>query len=248
MGHQFSTPEQEVTRSVGKGFVSSRPRHLANQDDGLSRTTDIMDEPSSGPPSPVAVNYAPRAGLRYSQSWRRGIDRADTVPQSEQRTPLDERQFQSPLGHYPFQEHSHAASMESPAPLRQRRTIPVKRPQRKSQSVTGVPSCHDGSADEHDSSYLERLYDSRTWAMYWRITEARRKTRQEHYSVASNSGAANWEATQPGLNLHHHPYPTDSSGPPSEDTLEWENLQHDYVDSFLDDSGGQHEMIFLFDL
>jgi hypothetical protein len=64
-----------------------------------------------------------------------------------------------------------------------------------------------------------RMYEGRTWQMYQRITEARKNSQ---YSYTSSQV---------------------DTAPNNENTSEWENLQHDYMDS--SDCG--HEMIFVFD-
>jgi hypothetical protein len=82
-------------------------------------------------------------------------------------------------------------------------------------------------SDAEDSEYLVRMYDTRTWEMYIRITEARKNSQfsgdEEHPSI------------------HAKPNQTyrENKG---ETTSGWENLQHDCSDS---DDG--HAMIFLFD-
>lgn len=76
--------------------------------------------------------------------------------------------------------------------------------------------------DGEDSNYLMRLYDTRTWEMYRRITEARKTS---DYSYTRNNANAKLDHNTAG-----------------ESTSEWENLQHDYPDS-----EGGHDMIFLFD-
>lgn len=78
-------------------------------------------------------------------------------------------------------------------------------------------------ADGEDSHYLMRMYDTRTWEMYRRITEARKNSQ---YSHARNNNT--------NSKLDHTTA--------RETTSEWENLQHDYPDS-----GTGHEMVFLFD-
>jgi len=77
--------------------------------------------------------------------------------------------------------------------------------------------------DGDDSNYLMRMYDTRTWEMYRRITEARKNSQ---YNYARNNHT--------NTKLDHNTA--------RENTLEWENLHNDYPDT----TGG-HEMVFLFD-
>jgi hypothetical protein len=60
-----------------------------------------------------------------------------------------------------------------------------------------------------DAQYLMRLYDSRTWEMYRRITEARKGSQYSHsHSIKVPDG---------------------------ETKFEWENLQHDHTESSYGD-------------
>eukprot|EP00980_Cylindrotheca_fusiformis_P022968 scaffold9951_cov146-Cylindrotheca_fusiformis.AAC.12 len=90
------------------------------------------------------------------------------------------------------------------------RSAPVKCPQSEDDSA---------QYESDNARYLTRMYDNRTWEMYKRITEGRKKS-----SYASHCDS--------------QPEPTQT-----ENTSEWEHLQHDLVDT----SSNGHEMIFLFD-
>jgi hypothetical protein len=105
----------------------------------------------------------------------------------------------------------------SPANSQQdsKRTVPVNIPPRKTDDLRDLSLAHH---ECEDATYLMKVYDARTWEMYRRITEARKDSSYE------------------GANA-----PTDNSR--GDNTSEWENLQHDHLES----SRSGHEMIFLFD-
>ena len=77
------------------------------------------------------------------------------------------------------------------------------------------------SPPQEDSSYLMRVYDTRTWEMYRRITESRRNS-QYTYSKDKESRTQR--------------RPTEEETP-----SEWENLHENA------EAEGGHEMVFLFD-
>ena len=111
------------------------------------------------------------------------------------------------------------------------RSMPMKcSPIRHNLSGWDIHESTDPSEDEN-VDYLVRMYDTRTWEMYLRITEARQKNAHQ-ISCEEDSY-----------------YPTDSavSSPPlvaknRETTSEWEHLQHE-----SSDCDGGHAMVFLFD-
>ena len=87
-----------------------------------------------------------------------------------------------------------------------------------------------------DASYLERMYDSRTWAMYQRITEARKQSKTKYSPTEKGGGAAKTSLDQRmGRQAHN-------SSRRGNSEEEWENLQHEEGDE-----KEQHEMVFLFD-
>jgi hypothetical protein len=97
-------------------------------------------------------------------------------------------------------------------------SVPVKCPPRKTSSATGYGQPAISPPEGEDAQYLMKVYDTRTWEMYQRITEARKHSQ--------------YSQTHPPL-----------SQVPSESPSEWEHLQHDYMDS----PESSHEMVFLFD-
>jgi hypothetical protein len=128
--------------------------------------------------------------------------------------------------------------------MQPQRSEPVKCPPQKSQSVCGYPLRGDPAApseeeEDHgvDASFLERMYDSRTWEMYRRITEARKRSKTK-YSPTNGGGAT---AATTTLDQHLRCDAGTRVGY-SEDTSEWENLQHEEGEE-----KEKHEMVFLFD-
>lgn len=114
------------------------------------------------------------------------------------------------------------------APNERRSSVPVKCPPRKwnnnlDESTVGTTIGALSPVQGEDANYLMKMYDTRTWEMYRRITEARKNS---SYSSDNNTANAKFD----------HTTATEES------TSGWENLQHDYTDS-----EGRHETIFLFD-
>jgi len=109
-------------------------------------------------------------------------------------------------------------SDSDPAQLVQpRRTAPVKCPPRK--QTHALDFGHPSSPSEgEDSQYLMKMYDSRTWELYRKITESRKKSQ---------------------FKLKNSPV----NEIPTEPSNAWENLQQDDKTA-LDE---EHQMVFLFD-
>jgi hypothetical protein len=107
-------------------------------------------------------------------------------------------------------------------PNERRSSAPMKCPPRHRNTVAGHNSgttTHASSPLGEDPNYLMKMYDTRTWEMYSRITEARKNS---SYASSNAANAQNDHATA------------------GESTSGWENLQHD-------DSDCQGGMVFLFD-
>ena len=164
-----------------------------NSDDLFSRSTvTTADSSLCGSKKSGSRSYP------YIQQASSGLRRAPTIP-SNLHPNLQRR-------------HSDADQAEE---KQMKRTEPVKCPPRKSNSLHGF--C-ESSVEGEDSQYLMRMYDSRTWQMYRRITEARKNAPVSYASCDVDRTEGN------------------------DCFSEWENLQHDYMDS-----SSNHEMVFLFD-
>lgn len=223
----------------------------SRQDSTLTSSTLQSGSAASG--SNNATIYNP------NEAWRRGNASLPSAPQTQPRAhhhtshqrrglPLHLHHHGNYPNHHHNQQHQHQGNetqfVSTPDPLqpkRSSRTIPMKCPRRKSSSVSTnvlLPNDqwdggHDASTpDGEDTRYLSRMYDSRTWEMYRRITEARRNSQYSSYSQSQSL---------PLDQNHHH---SNSMGRGSDEN-EWENLQHDYAEDTAANSG--HEMIFLFD-
>lgn len=105
-------------------------------------------------------------------------------------------------------------------------SLPVKCPPRKRRPMDPSvdPALLEHAGDE-DTEYLVRLYDTRTWEMYHRITEARKNSQPVSYDAED----------LPTKKSHFFPRR-------EETTAEWENLQLDHFDNET-----EHETVFLFD-
>lgn len=176
-------------------------RAKQSQDDGQSKSTELTEE-SSLPRSPTMAHFPSNASAR---SLRRQPE-----PTSSRALSRSTRsQNEASAAQFRRQQRHALARLDSQT-SEVSRTAPVKCPPKRDMSA------HYESDDE---VYLAKMYDTRTWEMYRRITEARKNS-----SYGSHCGSQ-MDNTR------------------NENTPEWENLQHDLVDS----SPSGHEMIFLFD-
>jgi hypothetical protein len=263
MGHQFSKAEggdADVPSSKNLSHPPHHPKHRnlsiqkpAMDNDGLSRATEITDD-MTPPPSPSVGK------LRHSESWRRGAGVSTTSATTSSSIRASYPMIDS--SHSVNATHSSSAAREQyqrrgllprrdsdpghPSEVQpsQPRTVPVKCPPRKrhtsSSEIGGDGKAPAGPASLEDgleASYLERLYDSRTWEMYRRITESRKQSKTKYVPTAGAAGTAA-TAGQRGVVL------TNGGLRTPDDTSEWENLQQEEETSGEE---SQHEMIFFFD-
>jgi hypothetical protein len=181
-----------------------------SQDEMLSKSTDTTVDSSFYPPYPEVDSSRDVARSQLNQIWRSGARRSKTMPDTSRRRKNPDSQRHSE-GPYLRRRDS------DPLPPNQGTcTVPVKCPPRKTNSASGQELAMSHTEGE-DAQYLMRLYDSRTWEMYLRITEARKGSQ---YSQSRSINKV----------------------PDGEAKFEWENLQHDHTESSYGD-----EMIFLFD-
>jgi hypothetical protein len=144
----------------------------------------------------------------------------------------------------------HRRPQMPPSPLfpthRRSQSVPVNKSRRRRfasvhDAVEGAPYSgteDDGGCDqedEQDALYLRKMYDSRTWEMYRRITEARKNQNRSSSSYSKNNG---------GGDVNHPVGAHD--GYPSESMMQ--EMDHPYSDRFLNSSPRSgHEMVFMFD-
>jgi len=250
MGHHLSKSESSNIKPTSS---SSQKKYNCNYDDLSSRATETTDESFSAPSSPgtMTSRYHQQQPHKHHQRWRDGAD--NTIPPyngvrapsssalvprhniSIQRRDSDPgRPASGAVTNNPLLKQGHQEQYTQ-------RTVPVKCPPRKTQSVCAAHDVNHrelavASPDAIDTSYLQRMYDSRTWEMYRRITEARR---QSNYSTKLKNGGpgAMLSSRAPGsIDVHAYQH---------EDTSEWEHLQHE--GEFSPQEEQHHEMIFLFD-
>lgn len=207
--------------SKGDSLGPSKHQKGPTFDDVQSRSTAETEESSVFPRSPLqstisAPQKTPSMHLRMNrQTWRgapRSVPTFAHVPGSTRESESMETSHPEP---YLIRRDS-----DPGAPNERRQSVPVKCPPRQSKSAS-IPAISSSPHETDDSNYLMKMYDSRTWEMYRRITEARKN---RHCAYASNNTANVNRATN------------------EESTAEWENLQHE--DPATE---GGHEMIFLFD-
>lgn len=189
-------------------------------DDGLSKATETTEDSTIVPSSPPRQESTMTKGATHSQlqhqSWRAG---SRSVPDLH---PIPKKQ-RAPVSQQPGSSETLERRDSDPcsAPEKGPPSLPVKCPPRQTNKLF-VPSDEElltsSPQEKEDASYLMRVYDTRTWEMYRRITESRRNSQ--------------------------YPYSGETVRKPNqrdETTSEWENLHEN------SDASGGHDMIFLFD-
>ena len=214
MGLSASKPEESFSlggsKHKGTGCDDDRSKVTARTDDSsiFARDTQSRTSPQ--------LSSAP---IEHPQRWRSGARSAPTY--NRHHAPRRIRSSDSMESHT---EILPLSRRDSDPGRPQQRSIPVKCPPKRAtvidplQEVTG-----DGSGAE-DTEYLIRLYDTRTWEMYHRITEARKHANVSYDVEEAYAKPTEWQRRE-------------------ETTSEWENLQHDHVDN----KESRHDMVFLFD-
>ena len=197
MGIQMSKTAQGTATSAAP---SKRNR---NQDEVLSGTSTVSTMGSmSLPPSPITME----SSRNHSQASKKS-----QIGSSYSQRAAIRRRNDEVLSNLGTNLHRCHSASSSPRWIQEKRTEPVKCPPRSG------PAASPPEGD-HDSQYLMRMYDSRTWQMYRRITEARKNSNYSYQGSPLDT-------------------PTGDAG-----AMEWETLNHDHSEA----SDG-HEMIFLFD-
>jgi hypothetical protein len=161
-------------------------------------------------------------------SWSRSIPHDDTeVPEIQHRLTWRGTPRSAPnLTKAPRRSRSSESIDSNNGPTLLRRDSDPGAPKKRSMPV----KCPHGSAEPsvaEDSDYLVRMYDTRTWEMYLRITEARKSAQ-----FSCDGGRHSYQTSPNEAKLAND----------GEATSEWENLRHECYDC-----DGGHAMIFLFD-
>jgi hypothetical protein len=193
-GQSNATVTTEDSSVSGRGLVATR-----RSDSTLNETRNIQTRSRSN-----------------QQTWRSGFR---SVPSFSAATSISRSSDTL--------EHSARPTLyrrdSDPGAPNEKRSAPMKCPPRQRNVMAGhTPgTTYSSSPIGEDSNYLMKMYDTRTWELYRRITEARK----------NSSYASTTNTTSPQL---------DHNNTGGEGTSGWENLQHDNSDC-------ESEMVFLFD-
>lgn len=201
---------------------SSRKGHRSSQDDLQSRATQQTDESSlspNGSTSGTGTGSAQDSHSVKSLQFSRHLSESNSTTTRGSNHYHHSKQWPSMLpAKEEVRDPSRRCWLPQEAELRPAmssmdgsKTVPVKLP------YTNHESTLQQESDE--AIYLAKVYDSRTWEMYRRITESRKNTPYQSSSA-----------------------PSSMMIPKGENTSEWENMQGE-----VDASPSGHEMIFLFD-
>lgn len=174
------------TKSSKTETISSNARKRYSQDDLQSRATALTDESSLPPPPNGTANVPSSLQNRLNSGYLKSSAPHNSRWPSMLPSNESSMEVLDPSRHNI--QNSHALP---PAKDGSKITPPVKLPQNNQGSL---------QQESEEARYLAKMYDSRTWEMYRRITEARKKS--------------SYKNTAPSI-------------PESENTSEWENLQQE---------------------
>jgi hypothetical protein len=233
--HDLWSPTPQIYLCVSistMGLQSSKIHHPCcvpahgkrpSQDDMQSKVTEttvdssiLLPSPPFREPSRDASTAATGTRGNPNHNLRRGSRSFPSLPQQATMSNTRRRKNQDDM--HTMRVPSLQRGDSDPEQGAGSASVPVKCPPRKTSSATGHGLPAISPPEGEDSQILMRMYDTRTWEMYQRITEARKHSQ--------------YSQTHPPL-----------SQLPSESPSEWEHLQHDYMDS----PESSHEMVFLFD-
>ena len=188
------------------------------------------------PSNPTNVNVSLTMSLRPNAGKSAG---QPYLPSQEQSMIMPVRQDPSAMNYYnhatakthPYDNKTNHHSKHEPVfPPRRSKSVPVKCPRGRTSQFFHSGNSAQGvvSPDGDDAQFLTRLYDNRTWELYRRITESRRKSGYNSSATHNSAPLANGAAFEKSLAGHNIP--------------DWEL---DGLHSASPPSG--QEMIFMFD-
>ncbi|CAJ1944429.1 unnamed protein product [Cylindrotheca closterium] len=192
-------------------ITSSCSRTRFSQDDLQSRATEQTDD-SSLSPMPTKVSHSLKS-LKISKHLSENLNEAKEWPSM---LPANEEALDDPTRRRWLPKKEDYSHQSSPATDGGSKTIPVKLPAASTNNYEEFAL----EEESNEARYLAKMYDSRTWEMYRRITEARKNSPYQSTTTSTSCMIPKG----------------------SESTSEWENLQQE-----VDVSPSGHEMIFLFD-
>jgi len=161
-----------------------------SQDDMQSKSTQLTDE-SSLTPIPVVANVSKRRrSTQHRHSLKSSLSNYSKTPTTNgwNSNHLHQAAEEGVMNMPPRRQDSKTDPPQWPADS-SFKTIPVKLP----------TNHHQESSDQQESEarYLAKMYDSRTWEMYRRITEARKNSSYISNKPPENvSSDTEWEHLQ----------------------------------------------------
>mmetsp|Transcript_26533 Transcript_26533/g.64669 ORF Transcript_26533/g.64669 Transcript_26533/m.64669 type:complete len:191 (-) Transcript_26533:274-846(-) len=188
------------TKSSKTERISSSSKRFS-QDDLQSRATEQTDE-SSLPPTQKGSDVS-NSLTKSRQLSRHMFESRSNSKRWPSMLPANEEALD------PSRRRMPPESLQYPTAMDGSKTIPVKLPSTNQQSTL--------QQESDEARYLAKMYDSRTWEMYRRITEARKNT--------------SYQSTTPSI-------------PKGESTSEWENFEQEVEAS---PSGHEMIFLFDFD-
>ena len=180
------TPFEALDRrlSISATKSTNLPDGSEFADDILSKSTESTEGSPELPHEPIAADAPAVMSLARPATW------FHQRPTSSRNQQIPNR-YDDPLPPAGNSNHQHQQSRESGRRLKtQSCSVPLKCPARKHRSTQLSPDAshhpnHSSFNDhqEEDNDHLQHLYDMRTWDMYLRITEARRKQNVQSHSA-----------------------------------------------------------------
>ena len=240
--HQQRSLRDSLTDTVTRASKTFRDRCWKHNSDGHASTSlgtfggdDHTRAKSSS--NPNNVNISLTMSLRPEGGTKSTRLALDASKRSRTMAVLQDSSAMSYYSHATANTHSHSKKSShhhaNHAPLfppRRSKSVPVKCPRRRTSQFPHNNHTEPGvvSPEGDDAIYLSKLYDSKTWELYRRITESRRKTGYNSSGTYNSAPNANGAAFEKSLADHNIP--------------DWEL---DGMNS-TSPNGGQ-EMIFMFD-
>lgn len=198
------------TKSSKNERISSAARKRYSQDDLQSRATQLTEDSSLAPAPYSAANNGVSSSLKSRLSSRYLTESAPTSSKWPAKLPAKKESLEvlDPSKQYLQDSQPRPPAMDGGGSSRT--TPPVKLPQNNQGSTL--------QQESDEARYLAKMYDTRTWEMYRRITEARKNT--------------SYQSTAPSFTK-------------SESTSEWENLQQE--EDASSPGGGEMFFLFDFE-
>ena len=199
MGIQHSKPPQEQSSSAS---VHEQGKY-GSQDDMLSKTTASTVD-SSAPNSPIVMTYSSHFSQKRKGTFSDSMTRASRSLRGISNSMSNRMRSPEPATRNAQVDLTQRESSHSKISNRSNRrseSLPVKLPPK---SDNPYASEDDVQGEGEEVEHLTRMYDSRTWEMYRRITASRNK-QPPSFAQSSAASALTNDSEEWDLNREYTP-------------------------------------------